>query len=236
MTSTGSPQDGLRDGCGFDVAAYALGALEPAEVDEFSTHLASCAMCREELVEFERVVATLPMSVPRHAMPDGLRARVLADVHSEAVTRPERRWVPRLSWGPVPRPAFALAATAMVMIIAVLAAVALTGPGPARMRVYAARVSAATGSARITVTDGHAELTVNHFAAPPPGKIYEVWLSRPHRSPQPTTALFSVTAGGRGDVAVPGSLHGVTSVMVTPEPTGGSRVPTHPPVLRAAIT
>jgi hypothetical protein len=51
----------------------------------------------------------------------------------------------------------------------------------------------------------------------------------------PTSALFSTTAAGSGTVDVPGNLHGVTLVMVTPEPAGGSKVPTHPPVLVAQL-
>jgi anti-sigma-K factor RskA len=86
------------------------------------------------------------------------------------------------------------------------------------------------------VTAGHAELVVHHFAAPPAGEIYEVWLGRPDQKPQPTNALFSVTASGDGDVDVPGNLHGVNQVMVTPEPAGGSPVPTHPAVITADLT
>jgi hypothetical protein len=44
-----------------------------------------------------------------------------------------------------------------------------------------------------------------------------------------------VVAGGNGDIDVPGGLRGVNQVMVTPEPPGGSRVPTHAAVIRASI-
>ena len=37
------------------------------------------------------------------------------------------------------------------------------------------------------------------------------------------------------DVDVPGNLHGVTHVMVTREPAGGTQKPTHPPVIRAYL-
>ncbi len=50
-------------------------------------------------------------------------------------------------------------------------------------------------------------------------------------------ALFSVTAHGDGQVDLPGNLHGVSLVMVTPEPApGGSTAPTHPPVISASLT
>ncbi|MGH2868467.1 MAG: anti-sigma factor, partial [Solirubrobacteraceae bacterium] len=92
------------------------------------------------------------------------------------------------------------------------------------------------GTAQVRLTGGHAELVVSHFAAPPAGHIYEVWLQRSGGKPIPTGALFSVDRSGAGDADVPGRLQGVTQVMVTPEPAGGSRVPTHAPVIRAALT
>ena len=50
--------------CGGDVAAYALGALDPAESDAFLRHLDACAVCRDELASFQEVVDALPMSAP----------------------------------------------------------------------------------------------------------------------------------------------------------------------------
>ena len=66
-----------------------------------------------------------------------------------------------------------------------------------------------------------------------PGRIYEVWLKRPGAAPAPTTALFSVPAGGAADIGIPGALGGVSEVLVTEEPAGGSGAPTGPPVLVA---
>jgi hypothetical protein len=55
-------------------------------------------------------------------------------------------------------------------------------------------------------------------------------------APAPTSALFGVTASGDGDVDVPGNLKGITEVLVTPEPAGGSQTPTHAPVIRAVLS
>jgi len=70
---------------------------------------------------------------------------------------------------------------------------------------------------------------------PPPraDRVYEVWLERPGVAPAATTALFSVTNGGAADIGVPGALRGVSQILVTEEPSGGSRVPTGPPVILA---
>jgi hypothetical protein len=86
------------------------------------------------------------------------------------------------------------------------------------------------------VSSDHAELVVHRFQAPPPGQIYEVWLQRGKTGAAiPTKALFSVNDAGDADVDVPGDLHGVTQVMVTREPAGGTEQPTHPPVIRAYL-
>ena len=91
------------------------------------------------------------------------------------------------------------------------------------------------GSASLKISGHRAELVVQHFAAPPSGKIYEVWLVHGKQAPQPTNALFDVNADGNTDVDVPGSLQGVDQVLVTPEPKGGSKVPTHAPVIAARL-
>ena len=69
----------------------------------------------------------------------------------------------------------------------------------------------------------------------PPGRVYEVWVKR-EGAPQPTDALFTVTSAGSADGrASPASVAGVTQVLVTSEPLGGSRMPTSAPVIVAHL-
>jgi hypothetical protein len=221
--------------CGGDVAAYALGALEPAEVEVFRRHLEGCVVCRDELIAFQRIVDVLPLSAPQYSSPPGLRDRVLRAVADEAgpaavpaSRRPERRRfrfrAPTLAFGG----ALALAVAAVVVVLSL-------SSSQSSSRVIDAQVSG-DGTASLRVGKGHAELVVHRLPSPPAGKIYEVWLQRGNGAPAPTSALFSVTAKGDADVDVPGSLKGVSRVLVTPEPAGGSRVPTHVPVIRADLT
>jgi hypothetical protein len=86
-------------------------------------------------------------------------------------------------------------------------------------------------SAVLRQTGARTELVVNNLPAPPRGRIYQVWVRHGHANPDPTDVLFGVTHGGMGSVDVPGSMHGVTLVMVTAEPFGGSRAPTSQAVL-----
>jgi anti-sigma factor RsiW len=224
-------------GCGDDVAAYALGALGPGDVDAFRQHLAHCAVCPDELAAFEQVVRELPLAGEQFQTPESLRERVLRAIADEPKREPaneRRRRRPRGSWFFIPRPALAPAAVALVAVIVVGAL--QFASGSTQSRVYNAIVTGSSGTAQVRVSNGRADLIVHRFAPPPAGEIYQVWLRRPNRSPEPTTALFSVTANGDGDVEVPGNLHGVKQVMVTPEPVGGTKVPTHSAVIRAQLT
>jgi anti-sigma-K factor RskA len=224
--------------CGGDVAAYALGALDPHEADAFRRHLESCAICRDELAAFGEVVDTLPLSTPMQHAPADLRRRVMRAVDDDLKAAPAHRRTaagrPRRARWTLGRPALGFA-TALAVAVAVFVGVESNSSQSTGTRIIHAQVSG-HGTAELKLTGGHAELVVHHFAAPPAGQIYEVWLQRGSHSPSPTTSLFSVTAAGDGDVDVPGSLHGVSQVMVTPEPAGGSTTPTHPPVISAHLT
>jgi anti-sigma factor RsiW len=223
--------------CGEDVAAYALGALEPAEGEAFARHLESCAVCRDELEAFQQVIDVLPMTAPAFKAPPKLRRslrRAIADQPHPAAGKASRSRQPRRSWRPrwLPRPVLGVAAGLAVIAIAL---VIVLGGGGSSTRVVQAQVTG-HGSASLKISGHRAELVVQHVAAPPSGKIYEVWLVHGQRAPQPTNALFDVNADGDGDVDVPGSLKGVSQVLVTPEPAGGSKVPTHSPVIAAKLS
>jgi hypothetical protein len=86
------------------------------------------------------------------------------------------------------------------------------------------------------VSGGHGQLVLRNFPQPAAGHIYEMWeLRSGAKAPSPTGTLFSVNSGGAGNVGVPGDLHGVTKVLVTQEPAGGSLAPTTTPVIVASL-
>jgi anti-sigma-K factor RskA len=222
-----------RRECGGDVAAYALGALDTAEVDAFRRHLQTCSVCQEELTAFQHVVDELPLAATPHKAPSAIRRRVLREVNADAraATGSARR-ARRPGWR-VARPALALGVTLLVAAAVVVGLVSGSSSGPAP-RVLTGQV-VGTGTAQLRVVPGRASLVVHHFAQPPTGKIYQVWLVHGQNAPSPTMALFSVTAAGNGVVGVPGNLTGVSSVLVTPEPMGGSPHPTHAPVISVSL-
>jgi anti-sigma-K factor RskA len=227
--------------CGTDVAAYALGSLNEAERGSFERHLATCAVCTDELVVFDQVIVALAEGIPHQQVSPDLRRRVLAEVRQDAAppvaTESRRSWTLHRRRPPkqLRRPTLALCALLVAAAAVTGALTSRSSPGP-RLQVIQARVIGGSGSAQVRRASGHAELVVHHLSPPPSGEIYEVWLNRPGHGAQPTRALFNVTDAGDADVDVPGDLRHITQIMVTPEPAGGTQIPTHPAVITAQLT
>jgi Anti-sigma-K factor rskA/Putative zinc-finger len=234
--------------CGDNVAPYVLGALTEREHEAFRRHLDSCAVCREEVVALQVVANALPVAAPQLSAPAELKQRVMASVNEDLgrvkdlgrvtahvrqpVRRSRRPALAWLRWRPLLASAGALAAVA-VAVIAVLALPSGGAGGGAR--VIRAEVTAPRASASLRVSGGRAQLDISGMPQTSAQRVYEVWVKRAG-APQPTDALFTVTAAGDATVGVPGSLRGVTVVMVTAEPRGGSKVPTSAPVIVAHLS
>jgi anti-sigma factor RsiW len=220
--------------CGNDAAAYVLGAMDEAEVAAFRRHLETCAVCQDEVDALEGAVEALPMMVPQFQPPGTLRQRVMADVREDLKAhqrKPTLTLRQRLA-KPVPRPALAgFMALAVAGIITVV-----LGFRPAGTHVVRAQIAWAPGAAVVKISSGHGELLIEGMPEPPAGKVYEVWVKHDTGAVSPTTALFAPTSAGEAAVDVPGSLSGVSAVMVTAERDGGSTVPHLPPVLVANLS
>jgi anti-sigma-K factor RskA len=226
--------------CGESAAPYVLGALTEDEHEAFRRHLDSCAVCREEVAALQVVASALPAAAPQVSAPPALKRRVMASVHEDvrrgeareageaarASRRPARAY-PR--WRPL------LASAAVAAVVAVIAVIAAASGGGGGTRVIRAEVTPRGASASLRVSGGHAQLDISGLPQTPPRRVYEVWVKR-SGGPQPTDALFTVTARGDATVGVPGSVNGVNVIMVTSEPLGGSRVPTSSPVIVAHVS
>jgi anti-sigma-K factor RskA len=220
--------------CG-DAAAYVLGALDPQELEAFRAHLEQCTICRDEVAEFGLVMEALPIGVPQQRVSRSMRRRLMREVRSEprAAGRPARRAV---AWSPAAlgRRGWAAAGAFSTVAVAAVVAVLTLGSGAATS-VFQAQVSGIAGSAQVRVTNGRAELVVRHMTSPGRRHVYEVWLESGNSKPVPASVLFGVSAGGNATVGLPAELHGVSAVLVTQEPLGGSPAPTHAPVIIAKL-
>ena len=225
------------------LAAYLLGALPDAEVEEFEGHLAGCERCRDEAASLRVAVDVLPGAVPPVSPPKELKSRVMSIVESEAellqaagteADRPARRR--RGLRGLFPRPVITAAAAAAALAVGVVAGIAVVGgdDGGGGQRTLAARVTdplaATTARASLVVDGSRAKLVVRGMPAPESGRVYQVWLKRGDRVPVPAGATFMLRSG---NVAIPRAVRDGDQVMVTSEPEGGSPVPTRQPIVVA---
>jgi hypothetical protein len=182
-------------------------------------------------------VEALPAVAARAAPSSALKQRVMESVRTEArsaaavkpvLKPPWARWP--VSWRQWPTPHVAGLAAAAVAAVVVLILVTAGGGGSART--YAGVVHARGASASVRQAGNTVQLRFVKLPAPPPGRIYQVWLQR-GGALHPTRTLF---ATGNGSVAVHGSLRGVQAVLVTAEPRpNGSRAPTRAPIIAVRI-
>jgi anti-sigma-K factor RskA len=234
MTTPGRDHEQWADSLG----AWMLGALPEEEAAGFKRHLDECAVCREDAASLQVAVDALPASAAPHAPPPALKGRIMAVVEGEAELlqaagpesdRLQRRSGDRRSWlgGLSLRPALALGLAALA--IGFLASQALQG-GPEKIT---AQVQSG-GRATLEVQDGQGRLVASHLPDPPNGRVYQVWLDKGGPAPEPTNVLFTTSRDGSATADVP-SLDGVKRVMVTDEPSGGSRSPTGKVLLTASV-
>ncbi|HWY89496.1 MAG TPA: anti-sigma factor [Solirubrobacteraceae bacterium] len=226
-----------------DAAAYVLGALSEHELESYSEHLGGCVECAAEVAVLQPAADSLALGVARVEAPPDLRARLMAVVGGEAellhaagheADLPARR---RMGWRARLAPALG-AATALAagLAIGALAIGGSTNTVTRTQTIEAAVVAPGHHATAVLRKAGsHVVLVLAGMPAPPPGRIYEVWLERGAQAPQPTDVLFSVTHSGGGSVGVPDTLAGVSKVLVTAEPLGGSPKPTREPVIVASI-
>ena len=227
-----------------DAGAYVLGALDEHELEPFRAHLAACAECREEVAQLQGSPDALALAVPHVEAPAEIRARLMGVVRGEAellraagneADRPPARTRSLWRWRVLP----AIVATGALAAGLLIGALALNTGSSQQTRVIQAQVlppaAGRDATAALRKVGSHVELQVSGMPAPALGRIYEVWLKAGSKPPEPTDVLFSVTGQGDGTVGVPGDLRGVSKVLVTEEPAGGSLKPTRSPVIVASV-
>lgn len=243
MSATAPDHDRWAD----DLGAYLLEALPDDERQGFETHLEACERCREDLAELNVAACALPVSVEQFFPPPALRGRIMAVVNAEAellaaagpgADRPDPARSRRRFGLPSLRPAVALVGVAGLLLLGGVVGVALDQDertAPERTVVAQVDENFAEGaSAKLVVHETDSRLEVANMPIPRRDRVYQVWLKRPGKAEEPTSALFVPRSDGTGSVVVPGSLEGVDQVLVTSEPKGGSRRPTTSPIIAAS--
>ena len=208
-------------------AAYALDALDEADVRAYEEHLAGCEQCQNDLAALSATAVSLAYAAPPVDPPDALRARILD------AARDERRNVVPLRRRPSRR-------AAAVAGIAAVAACVLIGLGiwnvslsrqldDARQALQAVPLTGAKGAV-VVGSDERAVLVISNLAEAPAGKTYEAWVIKDE------AASPAGVFGGGGTVTValehpvsPGSV-----VAVTVEQEGGAAQPSSAPIITSA--
>lgn len=229
-----------------DAGAYVLGALDHEERASYAEHLRTCEHCRRDVADLQVVADVLPGAAPQVAPPPDLKDRIMAVVGADAAARqadragagraPARRRRGRRGW--LPRPALAAGLACALLAAGIGAGMAISGGGgaaPKAMTTPAVVDRAAAPGAKVSFVcqADQCGLVMTGMPMPPDGKVYQVWLQRKGKAPEPTNHLFSVRARGTTVEAIDGHLRGVQRVMVTAEPKGGSEIPTSRPVIVA---
>jgi anti-sigma-K factor RskA len=220
-----------------EVGAYLLGALSDAERASFEGHLVDCAECRHEVERLGPAADLLPRSVEQVESPPSLKRSLMEVVEREAEERDGAPSVERTplgerlrGWlGGSLRPA--LAGAAVVLAIAVGFAVAQRGGEDTRT--VAAQTTLPDASGSLKVHDDDAILELRGMPSLEPGRVYQAWVQRDGMVEPEST--FEVGADGRGVVAVTEDLSDADAVMVTREPSGGSRAPSEKPMLTVTL-
>ncbi|RZS82983.1 anti-sigma-K factor RskA [Motilibacter rhizosphaerae] len=219
------------------VGAYVLDALDPGEREAFERHLAACPDCQAEVPGMRaaaaRVAATAYVRPPAH-----LKSAVLAQVARTRQLPPVVTAVSApvaLAWWRRP-----LALAAAVVVLAAAALSAVLGVQLHESRQREAQIAAIIahpevsrevalrggGSATLDVAGGRAVVRMRGAAAPPSGRVYELWVVPSAGSPRPAGLMDSGSGG-----ALVKQVTGAKALAVTVEPAGGSERPTLPPVV-----
>ncbi len=230
-----------------NLAAYALGALDPDETGALEAHLTTCDACRAELSAYRGLSAGLLAAFPARAPRRDVRRNL-----EKLLARREGRARPRFSWS-LGQVVFAglLAALVGLNLLTVSQVYSLrkeqaelldqrTSEQTAiAMLAYpstqpvAFEQNGVSGSLLIDKQRNLVAVFAWNLAQPPAGKTYQMWLIDPKGDR--TSGGFLVPEAGypfvMAVVRSPQPLSGFTGFGITLEPSGGSPAPTGPKVL-----
>jgi len=224
-----------------ELSAYLLGALEPGEAESLERHLESCERCREELRWLAPARDALPETASRMQPPPELRVRLLADVREDARraagaagARPGLLERLRDFAGPRWRPLAAGAAVLLIVAAVVGYEIGSNGSegGGNPVTVESNEPSGLVAAVSMEGTE-NGRIELSNVSPLPPDKVLEAWLERDGEV-EAVPMLF--VPNGKGEAATTlGDMRGVTTVMVTAEPPGGSEAPTSEPIATVTI-
>jgi anti-sigma-K factor RskA len=216
-----------------EIAAYLLGALAPGEAAELERHLAGCEECRMELEWLRPAAQLLPESVERVEPPRELRGRLMEQVRSEVDTAqaaPRARGWSIGGWSLSPVAGLA----ALALVVAAVGAYMIGNRGSGEGGATTVVTGRSPGVTAEMVSQGESgTLRLANLHQLPPDKVLQAWVRRGERVVSAKT-LFVPNPDGTASATID-DMDGVSTVMVTAEPRGGSTQPTSPPIVSVSI-
>jgi Anti-sigma-K factor rskA/Putative zinc-finger len=231
-----------------EAAAFALGALDPAQIDGFKAHLKGCKRCQEELRWLAPAVRALPETVETQAPPPALRERLMTEVRADAAAEAKRlkvderreraasrqsfgEWLRGLHIGGLTYKPLAGLAVVILIVAGGIGYAVGTGGGP---DVHTTKSPQPNGIVAKVVTEGdRAEVRLTGVQPLPEGQVLEAWVQRGN-AVEPVPALFTPDHAGNASTTIE-DVKGVSLVMVTREPAGGTKVPTTEPFVKVPL-
>jgi Anti-sigma-K factor rskA/Putative zinc-finger len=232
-----------------EAVAFALGALDPEQIEDFKAHLQTCKRCQEELRWLAPAVRALPEAVEAQAPPPELKVRLMAEVREDlaaeerqarAAKRSERaaasgglgEWFRGLRFGGMTwKPLAGMAAVILVVAVGIGYAVG-SGGGPGA---HTTEIEPGPNGieAKVVQEGDKGELHLASVEQLPEGKVLEAWVER-DGAVEPVPALFAPDHEGNASTTID-DMEGVTLVMVTKEPEGGTKTPTEEPFVKVPL-
>ena len=170
------------------LGAWLLGALPEDEAEGFRRHLEQCAVCREDAAGLQPAVDVLPASAEPRTPPPALKDRIMARESRPVDAAGRSRRAPHAP-----------------LLVRRLRLAPRAGRGARGARARLRRRAGAPGRhgddhragqrpgqrrARDRQT-ASGTLVAKNLPAPPRGRVYQVWLDKGGKAPEPTDALFA---------------------------------------------
>jgi anti-sigma-K factor RskA len=251
MTDPGHEHD--HDRWPDEIAAYALGALDPEEAAEVERHLGACPRCQAGLRWAMPAINALPEAVEQVEPPSSLRTKLLNEAKRDAAARARARAAERGGLGVrltewlrgsrsrprVLSPAFGLLVVAMAVVAVAGYQVGTSGSGDGGSSDSGLVATFEAGKAPGVVAkvlreeDGGGTLRLANVAPLDYNRVLEAWVQRGEKV-MPVRALFVPDDEGRATTTLP-DMENISAVMVTVEPRGGSEEPTSTPIAAVPI-
>jgi anti-sigma-K factor RskA len=224
-----------------EAVAFALGSLDPEHAEDFKEHLKTCKRCQEELRWLAPAVRALPEAVEPRTPPPELKVRLMAEVRADAEAEERRAtaegrreraagggfsaWLGGLRLGGLTWKPLAGVALVILVVAAGIGYAVGNGGGSSHTHTWELKAEENAGIAAKVVREGErGEIHLAGLKQLPKGKVLEAWVEREGKV-EPVPALFAPDKAGNASTTIE-NLEGVTTVMVTREPEGGSKTPT----------